>query len=229
MPVDCKGGLAFSCRFGLSVTITDIAPNLDAACGIKTPADNLRLYAGWAKSYDANFAQAMDYVLPDAMAKAFIAAGGMAPVLDLGAGTGLLGTALRRHGLLEIDGTDISQEMLTVAAAKQVYQRVFSGDLTARLPVADASYNGVISAGTFTTGHVGPAALDEVLRIALPGAVIGITINVQHWQSAGFAKKFKALTPQITNFSLQDVAIYGADNASEHKDDIGKIALFQKR
>ena len=207
----------------------DSTPNLDAAYSIKTPADNLRLYADWAKSYDANFAQAMDYVLPDAMAKAFIAAGGMAPVLDLGAGTGLLGTALRRHGLLEIDGTDISQEMLTVAAAKQVYQRVFSGDLTARLPVADASYNGVISAGTFTTGHVGPAALDEVLRIALPGAVIGITINVQHWQSADFAKKFKALTPQITNFSLQDVAIYGADNASEHKDDIGKIALFQKR
>ena len=138
----------------------DSTPNLDAAYSIKTPADNLRLYADWAKSYDANFAQAMDYVLPDAMAKAFIAAGGMAPVLDLGAGTGLLGTALRRHGLLEIDGTDISQEMLTVAAAKQVYQRVFSGDLTARLPVADASYNGVISAGTFTTGHVGPAALD---------------------------------------------------------------------
>ena len=209
--------------------MTDSTPNLDAAYSIKTPADNLRLYADWAKSYDANFAQAMDYVLPDAMAKAFIAAGGMAPVLDLGAGTGLLGTALRRHGLLEIDGTDISQEMLTVAAAKQVYQRVFSGDLTARLPVADASYNGVISAGTFTTGHVGPAALDEVLRIALPGAVIGITINAQHWQNAGFAEKLKTLTPQITNFSLQDVAIYGADNASEHKNDIGKIALFQKR
>ena len=209
--------------------MTDNASNLDAAYGIKTPAENQRLYADWAKSYDADFAQAMDYVLPDVMATAFIAAGGMAPVLDLGAGTGLLGTALRRQGLLEIDGTDISQEMLTVAAAKQVYQRVFSSDLTARLPVADASYNGVVSAGTFTTGHVGPAALDEVLRIARPGAVIGITINAQHWQNAGFAEKLKTLTPQITNFSLQDVAIYGADNASEHKDDIGKIALFQKR
>ena len=209
--------------------MTDNASNLDAAYGIKTPAENQRLYADWAKSYDADFAQAMDYVLPDVMATAFIAAGGMAPVLDLGAGTGLLGTALRRQGLLEIDGTDISQEMLTVAAAKQVYQRVFSSDLTARLPVADASYNGVVSAGTFTTGHVGPAALDEVLRIARPGAVIGITINAQHWQNAGFAEKLKTLTPQITNFSLQDVAIYGADNDSEHKDDIGKIALFQKR
>ena len=161
--------------------MTDNASNLDAAYGIKTPAENQRLYADWAKSYDADFAQAMDYVLPDVMATAFIAAGGMAPVLDLGAGTGLLGTALRRQGLLEIDGTDISQEMLTVAAAKQVYQRVFFGDLTARLPVADATYNGVISAGTFTTGHVGPAALDEVLRIARPGAVIGITINARHW------------------------------------------------
>ena len=170
----------------------------------------------------------MDYVLPDRMAAAFIAAGGTAPILDLGAGTGLLGAALRRYGLLEIEGTDISQEMLTVAKAKQVYQRVFTGDLTERLPVADASYNGVISAGTFTTGHVGPTALDEVLRVARPSAVIGITINAQHWQTAGFAKKFEAIAPQITAFDLQDVAIYGTDNASEHKDDIGKIALFRK-
>ena len=209
--------------------MTETGPNLDAAYSIKTPADNQRIYADWAESYDANFAQAMDYVLPDAMATAFIAAGGMAPVLDLGAGTGLLGTALQRLGLLEIDGTDISQEMLTVAAAKQVYQRVFIGDLTARLPVADASYNGVISAGTFTTGHVGPAALDEVLRVARAGAVIGITINAQHWQNAGFVQKFEALTPKITDFILQYVAIYGTHNTSNHKDDIGRIALFRKR
>ncbi|MDG2406231.1 MAG: class I SAM-dependent methyltransferase [Paracoccaceae bacterium] len=209
--------------------MTETGPNLDAAYSIKTPADNQRIYADWAESYDANFAQAMDYVLPDAMAAAFIAAGGMAPVLDLGAGTGLLGTALQRLGLLEIDGTDISQEMLTVAAAKQVYQRVFIGDLTARLPVADASYNGVISAGTFTTGHVGPAALDEVLRVARAGAVIGVTINAKHWKNAGFVQKFEALTPKITDFILQDVAIYGTHNTSNHKDDIGRIALFRKR
>ena len=203
-------------------------PNLDDAYGIKTSDDNARLYADWAKTYDASFAAQMHYTLPEAMAEAFLAACGSAPVLDLGAGTGLLGQALADRGVLPLDGTDISPQMLAVAEDKQLYRRVFIGDLTARLPVADGSYHGVISAGTFTTGHVGPEALDEVLRVARPGAVIGITVNARHWKTADFAAKFAALSSQITRFELQDVAIYGADAEGVHKDDMAKIALFHK-
>ena len=203
-------------------------PNVDDAYGIKTSGDNARLYAEWAESYDASFAAQMHYTLPEAMAEAFIAAGGTAPVLDLGAGTGLLGQALADRGVSPLDGTDISPQMLAVAEDKQLYRGVFIGDLTARLPVADGSYLGVISAGTFTTGHVGPEALDEVLRVACPGAVIGMTINARHWKSAGFAAKFAALSSQITGFMLQDVAIYGVGAEGAHKDDLAKIALFHK-
>ena len=208
--------------------MTQKPPNLDDAYGIKTSDDNRRLYAGWAKSYDANFAAQMQYNLPDVMAEAFVAAGGRAPVLDLGAGTGLLGQALSHRGVCPFDGTDISPEMLAVAETKHLYRRLFTGDLTARLPVADNSYHGVISTGTFTTGHVGPEALDEVMRVALPGAVIGITVNACHWQSAGFAAKFAAIASKFTGFVLRDVAIYGADAEGAHKDDIAKIALLRK-
>ena len=96
-------------------------PNLDDAYGIKTSDDNARLYADWAKTYDASFAAQMHYTLPEAMAEAFSAAGGSAPVLDLGAGTGLLGQALADRGVLPFDGTDISPQMLAVAEDKQLY------------------------------------------------------------------------------------------------------------
>ena len=67
-----------------------------------------------------------------------------------------------------------------------------------------------------------------MLRVACPGAVIGMTINARHWKSAGFAAKFAALSSQITGFMLQDVAIYGVGAEGAHKDDLAKIALFHK-
>ena len=67
-----------------------------------------------------------------------------------------------------------------------------------------------------------------MLRVARPGAVIGMTVNARHWQTADFATKFAALSSQITRFELQDVAIYGADAEGVHKDDMAKIALFHK-
>ena len=44
-----------------------------------------------------------------------------------------------------------------------------------------------MSAGTFTHGHVGPAAISNLLDVALSGAVFVISVNAAHFQSAGFA------------------------------------------
>ena len=46
--------------------------------------------------------------------------------------------------------------MLDVAQTKGIYRALFAGDLTARLPVDDGTYAGIVSSGTFTNGHVGP-------------------------------------------------------------------------
>lgn len=91
---------------------------LDDAYALKTPEDSRRLYADWAASYDAEFAEATGYRLPEAVAAAFAALGGGGPVLDVGAGTGLVAERLSLRGLGPIDGTDISHEMLNVASAK---------------------------------------------------------------------------------------------------------------
>ncbi len=208
--------------------MTDGEDELNAAYALKTPEDSKRLYAAWAASYDSGFARELDYRLPENVAAILAAHGPEGPILDIGAGTGLVGVALSALGLGPVDGTDISAEMLDVAAQKAVYQRLFLGDMTGRLPVQDGAYNAVVSSGTFTTGHVGPEALDEVLRVAAQGGLIAISISATHWQAAGFRAKFDSLAKQIHDFTLVPVQIYGDGAKHEHAVDKGYVALFYK-
>lgn len=203
-------------------------PDLDSAYALKTPQDSRRLYADWAQTYDSGFAQESEYVLPQKVARHFAAAGGTGPVLDVGAGTGLCAQALKDHGVAQIDGTDISPDMLRVAQGKGLYERLFVADVTARLPIRSEFYAGVVSSGTFTNGHVGPEAIEEVLRITRPGGLLALSINCQHYETKGFARALDGLATQIRDLRLPVVEIYGANGSGAHKDDTCYVALFCK-
>lgn len=208
--------------------MSDANDELDAVYGLKTPEDNRRHYDGWAQTYDSQFVEDMDYRLPERVAEAFARAGPEAPVLDVGAGTGLVGDALARLGVGPVDGTDISPGMLEEAVKKGIYGRLFAGDLLARLPVEDDAYGSAVSAGTFTNGHVGPGGIDEVIRVVRPGGLIALSINGEHWQKAGFAAKFDALGGRIEGLRRESVRYYGNRATGAHADDTGWIALFRK-
>ena len=103
-------------------------------------------------------------------------------------------------------------------------------DLTRRVAIADHTYAGAISVGTFTHGHVGPAALDEVVRIVRPGGHMAIGINAAHFAAAGFGPAFEALATagRITSVELIDVPIYeGAD--LHDPDQFAHVAAFEVR
>ena len=203
-------------------------PDVDAAYALKTPADSRKLYAGWASTYDIGFVAENDYVLHIETARAFVQSGGTGPVLDIGAGTGICGAVLKEHGVGPIDATDISAEMLDQAMRKDIYRDAIEADLTQGLPNPDRTYAGAVSSGTFTTGHVGPDAFTSLLRVTKPGALFAISINAQHYESAGFAAKFAELEPHISDLSLKDVPIYGPAATGPHKDDRAWVALFTK-
>lgn len=203
-------------------------PDVDAAYSLKTPEDSVRLYRDWSESYDESFAVAQGYRLPAVVAEAFAAAGGAGPLLDVGAGTGLLAARLGELGVGPVDAADISPEMLAQAGAKGLYRATHVLDLTKPLPLPDAAYNGITSSGTFTHGHVGPDALGELLRIAAPGALFALSINAGVYENAGFAAKFIALDRIIAELTLTDVAIYGPEAAPEHRGDRALIATFRK-
>lgn len=203
-------------------------PDLDSAYALQTPDDSRRLYARWAETYDFDFAETTGFLLPTHVARAFAKAGGSGPVLDIGAGTGLCGEALDALGIGPVDGIDISPQMLEVAAGKTVYRTLVEGDILARVPLPDASYAGIVSSGTFTHGHVGPEGLDEVLRLARPGALCALSINAAHYADRGFGARFDALAGKISDLRLPEVPIYDAMADDAHKNDTALLALFTK-
>ncbi|NNK77734.1 MAG: class I SAM-dependent methyltransferase [Litoreibacter sp.] len=203
-------------------------PDLTTAYALNTPDDSVRLYGDWAKTYDSGFVQDMSYELPIHVADAYAREGGDGNVLDVGAGTGLVAERLVQHGIGPIDATDISPEMLEVARAKGLYRDLFTSDVTTRLAVPDKTYDGIVSAGTFTLGHVGPDAFDELLRIAKPNALFAISINSVHFEEAGFRQKLDRLSGEIKSLIMPEVEIYGQNSHGDHAGDRGKIAMFRK-
>jgi predicted TPR repeat methyltransferase len=208
--------------------MTQDTPDLEAAYSIETPDDNRRIYSAWAETYDKTFAQDMDYRMPAVIAELYRQSGGAGNILDIGAGTGLVAKFLGDLGIGPIDGMDISPEMLVVAGKKRLYKRLFEGDVTQRLDVPDGTYDGIVSAGTFTLGHVGPEAIDELLRVAAPGARLALSINAKHYEKAGFKAKLDYIQDQITDFALPEAAIYGENATGDHASDTAFVALFRR-
>ena len=203
-------------------------PGLDAAYGLGGKEAIRQFYADWAQSYDSTFVADHGYILHQQVAAAFVAAGGRGPVLDIGVGTGLVGQALRGAQIGPLQGTDISREMLDQTKAKGDYAHVFEGDILAGLPAADKSYGGIVSAGTFTLGHVGPKALAEVLRLLAPGGIAVLSVNAQHWEQAGFAKALAELAPMIAKQERPQTAIYASHATHDHADDTAYLLTLTR-
>lgn len=201
---------------------------LEGAYGLQTPEDNVSYYKDFAETYDTEFAADMGYVYPREVARAFLAGAGPEnrPVLDIGAGTGLVAEHM---GEVPVDAIDISAEMLAKAEAKGLYRKRIVADLTQPLDLPDGAYGGFVSAGTFTHGHVGPEVLDELLRIARPGALYAIGINLQVFDNSGFGSAFARLVAarRVTPLEFVEVPIYEGKQ-HEHANDRGVVALFRR-
>ncbi len=200
------------------------------AYAIRTVEDSLALYDKWAETYDEGFAKAVDYRTPDLIAEMYAerADDKSAPVLDIGAGTGLVGEGLVARGVSQIDALDISTKMLEVAARKKLYRAMIVADLNKPMDIADNSYSGFTSTGTFTHGHVGPDALDQLLRIGRPGALYVLGIKAAIFESAGFDAKFKALAPQLADFEIIEKAGYGDMASKDLQASTTAVAVFHK-
>jgi len=135
---------------------------LDGAYALESPQDNRKYYQRFAKTYDQDFAAGLGYIYPEAVADAFLDLSNLpkGPVCDIGCGTGLVARHLKaKRSDIVIDGVDISADMLAVAANKSLYKNLFEVDLTGDINSLPASYAAIISAGTFTHGHLGPEPL----------------------------------------------------------------------
>lgn len=211
--------------------MSDDDPDLDGAYNLTSPDAARKLYANWATSYDESFAETRAYLAPARIAEVYAGHADMddAPILDIGAGTGLVAEALQSHGSWPIDGLDISPEMLAEARLKGLYGEVFESDLNAPETLPRRRYGAILSAGTFTHGHVGPEALPRLLDLARPGALFVLGINSEHYESKGFAQAFEEMQDWITDVAFVEVGIYGAPIGDEHDDDTILIAVYRRK
>ena len=169
-------------------------PLFEKAYDRKDKDEVISLYRDWAEHYDAELGD-NEYVAPQRGAALFAdhVPDRKVHLIDIGCGTGLVGRFLLRYGFGNIDGLDISAEMLAQAKNAGAYTELMEADLTAGLDIADATYDAAISVGTFTHNHVGPQGLDEVLRIIKPSGIAGITVNGSAYVEDGYRAKFDQL------------------------------------
>jgi predicted TPR repeat methyltransferase len=202
---------------------------LEGAYRLATPDDNRTFYDRFAATYDSDFAEALGWHYPFAVAAVFRdqATAADRPVADIGCGTGFVAQALRLPAG-EIDGIDISQAMLDRAQAKGLYRATIQADLTGPLEGLDRGYGAVVSAGTFTMGHLGPDVLAALLQIARPGGLFVIGVNLRFFAEAGFDPVIRALHDggRISAPGLVEVPIY--DRAG-HAHSADKAAILQFR
>ena len=172
----------------------DTTGQLGAVYAARAPDEVARAYDGWAASYDADMARA-GYRHP-AIGLALLTRHlprGAAPILDAGAGTGLVGEWLGLMGYPQVEALDISEGMLAVARSKNIYSALHQATLGSPLPFADNHFAGVISTGVFTSCHVGAEGLDELIRATRVGGIIVLTVKDTVWEN-GFEARIKELS-----------------------------------
>jgi SAM-dependent methyltransferase len=203
---------------------------LENAYQLHTPDDNRTYYDAFAETYDTDFVQAMGYSYPATVAAIYRreAVAEDVPVADIGCGTGIVAEALQLPAHC-IDGIDISPEMLRLAEEKSLYRRLIAADLTQSLDVLGHDYGGVVSAGTFTHGHLGPESLRGLLAIARSGAVFVIGINEAHFGTHGFGEVLNEMVRAglIRGLKSDRRPIYDKQG-HDHSGDHALIVQFRK-
>ena len=135
-------------------------------------------YERIASAYEDELVDRMGYRSPQAVAavvRRLLSSD--ARILDVGAGTGLLGVALADAGFSRLDGLDLSPAMLAEAARKHVYAELREGRLGERLDYETGAYDGVAASGVLTVGHAPASCLDELVRITRPGGHVVFTLR----------------------------------------------------
>jgi trans-aconitate methyltransferase len=164
----------------------DSSERIARARAIGSAGEAAELYRAWAEDYDADVYGELEFIGTDRIADLLAThlPDRTTPVIDLGCGTGAAGERLHRdHGFQQIDGVDLSGAMIAVAARKRVYRRLIVADLNDPLPIAAGSYGASVSAGVFTTGHVGAATVPGMLRVLQPGATIAWVVAAPVWSA----------------------------------------------
>lgn len=153
------------------------------------------IYDDWSGDYDGHLRDDFGYVSPEVAAREIAQWSGRQDleIIDFGCGTGLVGEALAGQGFLLVDGIDISAGMLARARSKNVYRQLLCADLTATIPLADASYAAGCCIGSMGAGHIGAEHAAEMLRPIRSGGLLVVILNDKYYRAGDFDGTFRRM------------------------------------
>ena len=206
---------------------------LKGAYNLSTPDDNRKYYEGFAPFYDSIFVKDLGYTYPSVVANLLVENIKIdGPICDIGCGTGLVASEIKKKmPNAIIDGVDISKDMIQISREKNIYRNLIELNLEDPLDHLLKNYSTVVSAGTFTHGHLGSDALTRLVSHFESGTKFVIGINFDHYHSKGFEKKFETLIKSnvIESFELSEVHVYNRDNEDLNiKNSKACVCLFSK-
>ena len=185
-----------------------------------------QFYAKWAVDYDRQMLDQLGYISPYMIAELMKANlnDKDARILDIGCGTGLTVVELEKAGYTNLHGIDLSEDMVEVAGSRGIYTDIKTGDINQPLDYEDNFFDGAISSGTFTHGHVGPEPLGEICRILKPGGIIACTVHMDLWETMEFKQEFERLTSD----GIIECLSLGMDKFYETGDPEGWFCVYRK-
>lgn len=159
-----------------------------------------KIYADWAESYDADVT-GWGYATPARIAMALRRSGANPgkPLLDFGCGTGLSGMALKAAGFAQIDGTDISPEMLTKAGERGIYDHLWESAPGDMGHVKRGQYPLIVATGVISLGAAPPETLDLLLDVLPSGGLLAFSFNDATLADRGYTDRLDiaVLAPDI--------------------------------
>ena len=145
--------------------------------------DSRELYASWAVTYDKEV-QKNGYVTPDRVANAL-----KDVVTDYGCGTGLSGSALQAVGFENIDGLDVSQEMVSLAEKKSIYKNLRVFDPSTEIPVHSDQYKIITAIGVIGAGAAPLPVFDSLFALLPQNGLFAFSFNDHTLNDPNYEKK----------------------------------------
>lgn len=184
----------------------------------KDPKTLEAAYDKWAKDYDTDLVQLCGTELREnvpglAATRVMVDYFGvetlrnMSNILDFGCGTGPAALFLHQQprGLdtkQQLDGCDLSQGMLNMAAQRNLYRNLIKADFESS-HCETAKYDLVHASGVFAPGQAPPTAFDEFLRLLKPNGKGHAVFTIR-------------------------VGYYDSDEGAAHRDYLEKLVAEQK-